>query len=63
MNNFYDVCNDYSIKKRDKPSDLKKYKAKERVIQGQQVTLYFHKQYDELHYVSSDAPLKFRYVH
>ncbi|AUR81876.1 hypothetical protein NVP1015O_62 [Vibrio phage 1.015.O._10N.222.51.E5] len=54
---WYDVCNDYSIAEREQPTDLHLYNQVPHTRQGIEVTAYFHREYDELHYASSASPL------
>lgn len=60
---YYDVCNDYSIIKRDKPGDLWKYTEKHRKLFGFDVILYTHKFNKELHYMSCDVIVNFTHIY
>ena len=62
IQNYYDVCNDYSLDQREKPADLNAYRTYEREIEGQSVTLHVHKKHGELHYLSSKEAVTFEFL-
>lgn len=52
---YYDVCNDYSLDKREKPSDLYLYKWHKSSLDGVNIEIGTHKKHDEIHYIRTES--------
>jgi len=56
---WFDVCNDYSLDMREeKPGDLENYRQHFATVNGLSVSVYTHKEYEEVHYARGSHTLQ-----